>query len=137
MTPKEKQWLVVTGLLVIQWASLACPPVFWEAPLSLVLHLRCEPFLEAAFGRDATAAPLCSFIPPPDNESHKMLTGSCIGENSTLQLLIKSKHPYFQQREVGLLDPGQRDLFCTVLVVFSVCFPHLGWCAFECSVFYY
>lgn len=38
-----------------------------------------KPCLEAAFGRDANAAPSYSDIPPPDNESNKTLTGSCIG----------------------------------------------------------
>lgn len=79
--------------------------------MSPVLRLGCQPCLEAAFGRDATAAPSCSDMPPPDTEISKTLTGSCIGENSILQLLIKSKHPYFQQQEVGLLDPGQREIF--------------------------
>ena len=93
------------------WASFTCPAVFPEPPLSLVLRLGCELCLEAAFGSDATAAASCSDIPPPDNESNKTLTGSCIGENSILQLLIKSKHPYFQQQEVGLSDTGQRKSF--------------------------
>lgn len=38
-----------------------------------------KPCLKAAFARDGTAAPSYSDIPPPDNESNKTLTGSCIG----------------------------------------------------------
>lgn len=93
------------------WASLACLAASREPPVSPVLRPGCQPCLEAAFGRDATAAPSCSDMPPPGTEISKTLTGSCIGENSILQLLIKSKHPYFQQQEVGLSDPGQREIF--------------------------
>lgn len=91
------------GLAGHLWASPACPAVSQEPALAPVLRLSCNLCLEAAFGRDGTAVPSCSDMPPPDNESNIPLTGSCKVEKSILQLLIKSKHPYFHQQEVGLL----------------------------------
>lgn len=96
-----------------------------EPAQSPVLRLGREPCPEAAFGRDSAALPSRSDMPPPDNESNKTLRGSCIGGKSILQLLIKSKYPYFQQQEVGLLDPGQRDLFCTALLHSLCSFFHM------------
>lgn len=100
---KRKAVTANYGLAGCPWASPACPAVSQEPALAPVLCLSCNLCLEAAFGRDATAVPSYSDIPPPDNESNIPLTGSCKGERSILQLLIKSKHPYFQQQEVGLL----------------------------------
>lgn len=107
--------LGICGLLL---PALLCPRnQLWLQSCALLAIC-----LEAAFGRDATAVPSYSDIPPPDNESNIPLTGSCKGEKSILQLLIKSKHPYFHQQEAGLLYGeiyypffyvAEKDLFCT------------------------
>lgn len=126
------------GLAGHPWASSACPAVSQEPALALVLCLSCNLCLEAAFGRDATAVPSYSDIPPPDNEHNIPLAGSCKGEKSVLQLLIKSNDPYFHQQEVGLLYGeiyypffyiAERDLFCTDFAASSICFLHMGWCS--------
>lgn len=128
--------IVNYGLAGHPRASPACPAVSQEPALAPVLCLSCNLCLEAVFGRDAIAVPSYSDIPPPDNESNIPLTGSCKGEKSILQLLIKSKHPYFQQQAVGLLYweiyypffyKADRGLFCTDFAVSSICFAHLGW----------
>lgn len=120
------------------WASPACPAESQELALAPVLCPCCNICLEAAFGRDATAVPSYSDISPPDNESNIPLTGSCKAEKSILQLLIKFKHPYFHQQEVGLLYGEiyypffyvpERDFFRTDFAPSSISLPQLGWCS--------
>lgn len=123
----KKQWLLIMGLLGIH--GLLLPALLCPKNQLWLLCLSCNLYLEAAFGGDATAVPSYSDVPPPDNESNIPLTGSCKGEKSILQLLIKSKHPYFQQQKAGLLYweiyypffyKAERDLFCRLCSFFHM-----------------
>lgn len=136
VTSREKQWLLVTGLLGIH--GLLLPSLLRPGSYLCLWSYAslASPVLKQCLGGMQLLLLHAVTQPPPDKESNKTLTGSCIGENSILQLLIKSKHPYFQQQEVGLSDLGQRDL-CTAFLHSLCSFFHMlslsGMVCFESS----